>query len=100
MPHQIFIDKLHTRYNTPHRNLFLQSELSSPNFDEFMDRHQIQDEKECLCRMVEYLNDITPHLVDGFHTEFHKFKISLQCNTWQGMGNHSSDEYLHGPIKF
>ena len=39
-----------------------------------MARQQIQDEKECLRSMVEYLNNITPQLVDGFHTESNKIR--------------------------
>ena len=63
------VDKLRERYNTPHRNLSLQSEKDSLTFDDFMDRHQIRDEKECLRRIVDYLNKITPQLVDGFRIE-------------------------------
>ena len=67
MPYRIVVDKLHARYNKPHRKLSLQSEVDSLNFDEFMVRHQIQDEKECLRCMIEYLNNILPELVDGSH---------------------------------
>ena len=74
MPYQMIVDKLRARYNTPHRKLSLQSEVDSLDFDEFMTRHQIQYEKECLPRMVEYLNNITPQLVDGFHTESNKIR--------------------------
>ena len=37
-------------------------------------RHQIQGEKEGLERIVEYLNNITPLLVEGFHTESNKIR--------------------------
>ena len=40
-------------------------------------RNQIQDEKECLRRMVEYLNNITSQLVDSFHTESNKIRHLL-----------------------
>ena len=63
------VDKLRARYNTIDRSSCFQSEADSLNFDEFMVHHQIQDEKRYLRRMVEYLNNITPQLVDGFHTE-------------------------------
>ena len=39
-----------------------------------MARHQIQDEKDCLHLMVEYLNNITSQLVDSFHTESSKIR--------------------------
>ena len=68
------VDQLCAGYNTPHKKLPNQSEVDSLNFDEFMSRHQIQYEKEFLCRMVEYLNNITPQLLDGSHTESNKTK--------------------------
>ena len=74
MPYQMVVDKLRARHDTPHRKLSLQSEIDSLNFDEFMARHQIQDEKELLRRMVEYLNNITPQLVDCFYTESNKMR--------------------------
>ena len=37
-----------------------------------MARHQIQNEKECLRRMVEYPNKMTLQLVDSFPTELNK----------------------------
>ena len=48
-----------------YRNLSLQLEVISLNFNDFM----VHDEKYSLHRMVCYLNNITPHLVAGFHTE-------------------------------
>ena len=39
-----------------------------------MARHQIQDEEESLCRMVEYLNNITTQLLDDFHNESNKIR--------------------------
>ena len=62
MLYKMAVNKLRAGYNTPNRKLSLQSEVDSLNFDEFTTRHQIQDEKECLHRMVEYLNTITPQL--------------------------------------
>ena len=47
----------------------LQSEIDSLTFDDFMERHQIWDEKEALRRIVKYLNSITPQFAEGFHTE-------------------------------
>ena len=67
-------DKLRARYNTLHRKLPLQSEVDSLDFDDFMARHPIQDEKECLRRVDEYINNITSKLVDGFHSESNKIK--------------------------
>ena len=52
----------------------LQSEIDSLMFYDFMARHRIQDEKEGLRRIVEYLNNITPQLVEGFHTESNKLR--------------------------
>ena len=74
MPYQIVVDKLRARYNTPYRYLSLQSEFHSLNFGEFMARIRIQDGKELLRRMVEYLNNITPQLVYSFHTESNKIR--------------------------
>ena len=74
MPFQMVVDRLRARYNTPHRKLSLQSEVYSLNLDDFMVRHQIQDEKECLRRMVEYLDNNIPQLVDCFHTESNKIR--------------------------
>ena len=74
MPHQMVVDRLRERYYTPHRKLSLQSEVYSLSVNDFMVRHQIQDEKECLRRMVVYLNEITPQLVNGFHTESNKIE--------------------------
>ena len=74
MPYEMFIDKLGARYNTPHRKLSLRSEVYSFNFDDFMARQQIQDEKEFLCCTADYLKNITPQLVDGFHTESNKIR--------------------------
>ena len=74
MTYQVVDDKLRARYNTPHRELSLQSEVDSLNFDDFMVHHLIQDEKECLHCMEEYLNNITSKLVDGFHTESNKIR--------------------------
>ena len=39
-----------------------------------MARHQTQDERECPRRMVEYINNITPQLVDDFYTESNKIR--------------------------
>ena len=75
MPYQMAVDKLRARYNPPHVKLSFQSEVQSLNFDDFIVRHQIQHEKECLRRIVEYLNNITPKLVDGFHSESNKKDI-------------------------
>ena len=72
MPYQMVVDKLHARYNTPHRKLSFQSKVDSLNFDEFVARHQIQDEIECLRPMVKYHNNTTPQILDGFHTESNK----------------------------
>ena len=44
MPYLMGVDKLRARYNTPHKKLSPQSEVDSLNLDEFMARHQIQDE--------------------------------------------------------
>ena len=66
MPYRMVVDKLRARYNMPHRKLSLQSEVDYLNFDKFMERHQIKDEKEYLRRIVKYLNNITPKLVDCF----------------------------------
>ena len=74
MSYQMVVDKLRARYNKPNRKLSLQSEIDSLNFDDFMVCHQTQDEKECLRRMVAYINNITPQLVDGFHTESNKIR--------------------------
>ena len=60
MPYQMFVDKLRVEYNTPLRKISLQSEVDSLNLKEFMSRHQIQYEIECLRRIVEYLNNVTP----------------------------------------
>ena len=59
MPYQMIIEKLRARYSTPHRKLSLQSEVDSLKFNELMARRKIQDEKECLHRMVEYFNNHT-----------------------------------------
>ena len=74
MPYQIVVDILSARYNTPHRNLSLQSEVDSQNFDDRMFRHNIQDEKQYIHRKIERLNNIAPKLVDGFHTESNEIK--------------------------
>ena len=74
MPYQMVVDRLRARYSTPHRKLSVQSEVDSLNFDEFMTCHQIQNKKKCLRRIVEYLNNITPQLVDVFHTESNKIR--------------------------
>ena len=68
MPYKEVVDKLRTRYNKTHRKLSLQSEVDSLTFEDFMAHQQIRDEKECLRRIVEYLNKITSQLVDGFHS--------------------------------
>ena len=60
MSYQMVFDKLHARFNTTYRKLSLQPEIDSLNIDDFMVRHQIQDEKECLRDMAEYFNNITP----------------------------------------
>ena len=52
----------------------LESEVDSLNFEEFMTCHQIQDEKECLHRMLEYLNNIAPQLLDDFHPDSNKIR--------------------------
>ena len=52
----------------------LQSEIDSLTFDDFMARHQIQDEKEGLSRIVEYLKYVTPQLFEGFHNESNKVR--------------------------
>ena len=70
--YQTVVDKLRAKYNTTYRNSSLESEVDSLSFDESMARHQKQDEKECLRRMVRYLNNITPELVDRFYTESNK----------------------------
>ena len=44
------------------------------NFEVFMARRQIQYEKECIRRMIEYLNNITQRLVGGFHTDSNKIR--------------------------
>ena len=36
--------------------------------------HQMQDKKECLQRMVEYLDNITLQLVNAFHNESNKIR--------------------------
>ena len=74
MPYIKVIDKLCVKYHTPHRKLSLQSEVDFLSFDEFMARYQIQDEKDCLRRMVEYLNNVTPQFVDDSHTESNKIR--------------------------
>ena len=74
MPYQMVVDKLRARYNTPHREFYLQFEADSLSFDEFMTRNQIQDVEKCLRGIAEYLNNITPELVDGFRTESHKIR--------------------------
>ena len=79
MPYQIVVDKLRSRYNKTHRQLSLQSEVDSLSFDEFMALQQIQDCKECLRQMVKYLNNITPQLVDSFHTELNKIRYLLNA---------------------
>ena len=63
----MIVDRQPTRYKAPHRRVYLQLEVDFLNFDEFLARHLIKDEKECLCSMVEYLNNIKPQLVDGSH---------------------------------
>ena len=72
MPYQMSADKNRARYNTPHKKVSLKSEIDSLNFDESMDRQQIQNQKDCQSRMVEYLKNIIPQQVDGFHTELNK----------------------------
>ena len=74
MPYQMIIDKLREGYDTPHRKLSPQLEVDSVNQDEFIARHQIQYEKEYIGRKVVYLNNVTPQLVDGFHTEANKIR--------------------------
>ena len=74
MPYQMVVHKLRARYNTPHRKLSIQSMVDSLNVDEFMARHQLQEQKECLRQMVEYLNNIIQQHVDGFHTESNKVR--------------------------
>ena len=49
----------------------IQSEVDSLEFDDFMTRNQIKDEKEGLRRMVKYLNNVTAQLVEGFHSKKH-----------------------------
>ena len=78
-PRQMVVDKLCARYSTQHRKLPLQSEVDSLNYDDFMARHQIQYEKEFLRRTVEYLNNNTTQLVDGFHTESNKTRFLLNA---------------------
>ena len=60
MPYVKVVDKLRTEYNTLYTNISLQFEVDSLNFDEFIAQHQIQDEKESLRRMGEYLSSCTP----------------------------------------
>ena len=67
-PYQMVVDKLRLRYNMTLRNLSLQSKDDSLSFDDFIAQHQRQDERECLRRMVEYLNNITSQLVDCYRT--------------------------------
>ena len=74
MLYQRVVDRLCARYNLPHRKVSLQSEVDSLNFADFMVRHHMQDEKERLGRIVEYLNKITPQLVNDFHTESNKIR--------------------------
>ena len=71
---QMVVDKLRARYNTSYRNSSLQSEVDSLSFHDFMVHHQIQHEKECLRRIIEYLNNITPQIVDDFQTESNKIR--------------------------
>ena len=68
------VDNLRARFNTPHRKLFLQSEVNSLNFDVLVVRNQIQDEKGCFLPMVEYLKNITVQLLDGFYTKRNKMR--------------------------
>ena len=68
------VDKLGERYNKQHGKMSLQSEADSLNLDGFMFRYQVQDEKEFLRCMVEYLYNIIPQLVDGFHAESNKMR--------------------------
>ena len=39
----------------------------------------MKDDKECLSRMVEYLNNITQQLADDFHTESNKIRYLLNA---------------------
>ena len=60
MHYQMIVDIIRARYNTSQRGISLQSEVDSLSFDEFMARHQIQDEQKCIRWMVEYLNKNIP----------------------------------------
>ena len=64
-----------------------------------MTRHQVKDEKECLRRMDEYLNNITPQQVDGFCTESNKIRHLRNAEIGKKIGIYSSQEYLHSPIQ-
>ena len=54
------------------RKLSLQSEVTSVDIDDLTARSLIQYEKECLQRIVEYPNNMAPHLVVRFQTESNK----------------------------
>ena len=82
MSYQEVFDKLCTRYNTPHRKISLQSEVESLSLDDFMIHHQVHDKKEFLHHIVEYPNNITQQLVDGFHTESNQ--VRYLCNAVTG----------------
>ena len=58
---QMVVDKPRTRNKTQERSLSFQSIVDSLNYDDIMVRNKIQDRKEGVCRMVEYLNNIIPH---------------------------------------
>ena len=65
-----------------------------------MDRNQIQDEKEFLRRTVEYLNNITPQLVEAFHTESNKMRYlrnTVFSKKWPII---PSEKYIRGQILF
>ena len=52
-----------------------------------MTRNHLQDETECVRQLVKYLSKVTPHLVEGFHTERNKIRylrnavLGKQCAT-------------------
>ena len=54
--------------------MFLLSEIDSLILENLMTRIQIQDKKEGLRRTVEYLDNIVPQVVEGFHTELNKIR--------------------------
>ena len=63
------VDKLRARWNRSNKKSSFQSEVYYQKFDEFVIRSQVQEMKERLRGIDEYLNSITPQLVDIFHTE-------------------------------